>query len=87
MILLDAKNPIVEQILLDRFDMAAQGEFISTELTMSDFDGVQYTIRNPGDKLSLEQQQQGGLSDHHASPALVAAPSYIQMTMRRRLQM
>ena len=58
MILLESKNPIIEQLLLDRFEMAANGEFISTNLTMSDFDGTSYTIRNPGSAQSLEQQQQ-----------------------------
>ena len=58
MILLESKNPIIEQLLLDRFEMAANNEFISTNLTMSDFDGASYTIRNPGNALTLEQQQQ-----------------------------
>jgi len=67
MILLQSKNPIVEQILLDRFEMAAQGEFIATELSLSDFDGCQYNIRNPGTKLTLEQQQQQAEEDEPAA--------------------
>lgn len=63
MILLESKNPILEQLLLDRFEMATNGEFISTNLTFADFDGCMYTVCNPGNSQSLEQQHQEGEED------------------------
>ncbi len=48
MILLETHNRILAQILQDRYEMAAENVFISTDLTVCDFDGVTFSIKTPG---------------------------------------
>jgi hypothetical protein len=62
MILLECFNRILMQVLLDRFEMAQEELFLSTELTFSDFDGAQFTVRTPGSKQTLAEQndEEGG---------------------------
>jgi actin related protein 2/3 complex subunit 2 len=48
MILLEFRNKIIEEVLLQRFKSAAGGKPEGVDITVADFDGVLFHITNPG---------------------------------------